>query len=436
MKQLLLGQTLSFSGNPWHMPIKEAVQHIRHGAVLIEAGKVIAVGEADSLKAAHPQAKITCHGDSLLMAGFIDSHAHFSQTAIIASWGKRLIDWLNTYTFPEEARFGDPAHAAAVAETYLDLNLSNGITTACAYCTTHPASVDAYFKASQKRGLRMLGGKVMMDRNAPENLRDTAQSGYDESKALLQKWHGTDRLSYAITPRFAPTSSPSQLEATGALWAEHPDCVLQTHLSEQHEELAWVKELFPEHDDYLAVYQHFGLLGPGAVMGHAIYLSSREWDALRDAGASIAHCPTSNAFIGSGLFHATRAQALGIRTGLATDVGGGSSFSMLRTMASAYEIGQLRNDAIHPAQLLYMATLGSAEALHLADRIGNLQAGHEADIVVLNLASTPVITQRAKRAKNLWEQLFPTIMLGDDRAIEVVYIAGNRHNTCATQHHI
>jgi len=426
MPQLLLGQTLSFTGNPWHMPVDEAVQHIRHGAVLVDGGKIIAVGAADTLKAAHPTAAITDHGRSLIMAGFVDSHAHFSQTAIIASWGKRLIDWLNTYTFPEESRFRDPSYAANVAETYLDLNLSNGITTACAYCTIHPESVDAYFEASQKRGLRMLGGKVMMDRNAPDNLRDTAQTGYDDSKALLQKWHGQGRLSYTITPRFAPTSTPAQLEATGALWAEHPDCLMQTHLSEQHEELAWVKELFPEHQDYLAVYEHFGLLGPGAVMGHSIYLSDREWDAIRDAGASIAHCPTSNAFIGSGLFHATRAHAAGIRTGLATDVGGGSSFSMLRTMAAAYEIGQLRGDALHPAHLLYMATVGSADALHIGEHVGNLEAGKEADIIVIDLASTPVIAQRTARADTLWESIFPTIMLGDDRAIIATYIAGNR----------
>lgn len=427
MKHLLLGQTLSFTGNPWLLPPEEAVQHIAHGAVLLEDGKILAVGEADTLRAAHPEVKTTDHGRSLLMAGFVDSHAHFSQTAIIASWGKRLIDWLNTYTFPEESRFLDPTYAATVADTYMDLNLSNGITTACAYCTIHPQSVDAYFEAAQTRGLRMLGGKVMMDRNAPDTLRDTAQSGYDDSKALLQKWQKVDRLSYVITPRFAPTSTAAQLEATGALWEEHPETLMQTHLSEQHEELAWVKDLFPEHQDYLAVYEHFGLLGPGAVMGHSIYLSDREWDAIRDAGASIAHCPTSNAFIGSGLFHATRSHSLGIRTGLATDVGGGSSFSMLRTMASAYEIGQLRGDALHPAHLLYMATVGSAEALHIGDKVGNLEAGKEADIIVMDLASSKVIEQRVRRADTLWETLFPTIMLGDDRAIKAVYIAGKLH---------
>ncbi|MBL4805827.1 MAG: guanine deaminase [Rhodobacteraceae bacterium] len=425
MTTLLLGQTLSFSANPWQVPVDDAVQHVRRGAVLIDGGLIRAVGPADDLKTKYPEAKITDYGDHLIIAGFIDSHAHFSQTAIIASWGKRLIDWLNTYTFPEETRFHDAKYAAQVAETYLDLNLSNGITTACAYCTIHPESVDAYFTAAQKRGLRMMGGKVMMDRNAPDGLRDTAQSGYDDSKALLRKWHGKDRLSYVITPRFAPTSTETQLEATGALWAQFPDCLMQTHLSEQSEEIAWVRDLFPDQQDYLAVYEHFGLTGPGAVLGHSIYLSDREWSAIRDGGSSLAHCPTSNAFIGSGLFNATKAHEMKIPTGLATDVGGGSSFSMLRTMASAYEIGQLRGDALHPAQLLWMATQGSADALHVGNKIGNLVAGREADIVVIDMASTPVIEQRVKRAEDFWEQIFPTIMLGDDRAISAVWVNGS-----------
>ncbi len=425
MKTLLLGQTLSFAKNPWHSPIDEAAIHHHHGAVLIEAGIIRAVGTADDLRAANPDADVIDHGDNLMMAGFIDAHAHYSQTAMIASWGKRLIDWLNAYTFPEEIRFQDREYADKVAETYLDLNLSNGITTACAYCTIHPASVDAYFEAAQKRGMRMLGGKVMMDRNAPDGLRDTAQSGYDDSKALLRKWHNVDRLSYVITPRFAPTSTEIQLEAAGALWAEFPDCLMQTHLSEQLEEIAWVRELFPDQQDYLAVYEHFGLTGPGAVLGHSIYLSDREWDAVRDSGSSFAHCPTSNAFIGSGLFNARRSHEMQIPTGLATDIGGGSSFSMLRTMASAYEIGQLRGDALHPAQLLWMATQGSADALRLGSKIGNLVAGREADIVVINLASTPVIKQRVARSETLWETVFPTIMLGDDRAIDTVYINGH-----------
>ena len=428
---LLLGQTLSFAGNPFEGAVEDAVSHIRRGAVRIEGGKVAEIGAADDLLAAHPGLPRIDHGDHLIMAGFVDAHAHYSQTGIIASWGKRLIDWLNSYTFPEEARFNDPEHATRIADLYLDLNLSNGITTACCYCTIHPESVNALMKASQARGLAMAAGKVMMDRNAPDNLRDTAERGYDESKKLLQKWHGVGRLRYAVTPRFAPTSTPDQLAAAGALWAENPDCLMQTHLSEQHEEIAWVRELFPEARDYFDVYQRFGLAGPGAIMGHAIHLTERERAAIKDTGSAVAHCPTSNTFIGSGLFDMARAQADGIATGLATDVGGGSSFSMLRTMAAAYEIGQLSGTALHPAQLLWLATVGSAEVLRMPD-IGNLEVGRDADLVVLDLGSTPVIAQRAARAANFWEQVFPSIMLGDDRAISGVYIAGRRSTRRAT----
>ena len=420
---LHLGQTLEFDGDPLAGG-PGAARHRSAGGVLVAQGRIAAVGEAADLRAAHPQATVADHGAGLILPGFVDAHAHYSQTRIIASWGKRLIDWLEGYTFPEEARLADPAYAAAVAESYLDLNLANGTTTACAFCTSAPGSVDALMAAAEARGLRLAAGKVMMDRNAPAALLDTAQRGHDESAALIARWHRRGRLCYAISPRFAPTSSPEQLEAAGALWAAHPDCLMQTHLSEQPEEIAWVSELYPQARDYLDVYQARGLVGPGAVMGHAIHLSEREWAALGESGAAIAHCPTSNTFIGSGLFDLGRAAGLGIPVGLATDVGGGSSFSMLRTMAAAYEIGQLRGRAPHPAELIWLATAGSARALRMDDRIGRLAPGMEADLVVLDLASTPVIAQRAARAADIWEALFPTIMLGDDRAVARVFIAG------------
>ncbi len=419
---LLLGQTLRFRAKPIHVGPQDAVLHDSHGAVLVRDGRIAAVGPAATLRAAHPGEPVHDLGRALLMAGFVDAHAHYPQTGIIASWGKRLIDWLETYTFPEEMRFADPAHAARIAALYLDLNLSHGITTSCAYCTIHPGSVDALMGAAQARGLRLAAGKVMMDRNAPEGLRDTAQSGHDDSAALIARWHGVDRLTYAVTPRFAPTSSPAQLEAAGALWAANPTCLMQTHLGEQVEEIAWVGRLFPDAPDYLGVYERFGLTGPGAVMGHAIHLSAREIAALRDSGTAIAHCPTSNAFIGSGLFDAGLAETIPV--GLATDVGGGSSFSMLRTMAAAYEIGQLRGRALHPAQLLWLATQGAADALRMGDAVGNLAPGREADLIALDLASTPAIAERAARADTLWEAVFPTIMMGDDRAIAGVWIAG------------
>ncbi len=421
VERLILGQILAFSGDPRALGV-ESVRHETRGGVLLRDGVIAELGDGAALRAAHPLAEVVDHGDALILPGFIDAHVHYPQTAIIASWGKRLIDWLNTYTFPEEARFGDADYAADVAGRYLDLILSNGTTTVASYCTIHPASVEAFFGAARARGMRALAGKTCMDRNAPDALRDTAQSAYDDSRALLQRWHGVDRLSYVITPRFSPTSTQAQLEALGALWAEHPDCLMQTHLSEQVDEIAWVRELYPAARDYLDTYEAHGLLGARGLYGHAIHLEPREIDRLAEVGAAVVHCPTSNTFIGSGLFDMGLADRT--RVGLATDTGGGSSFSMLRTMAAAYEVAQLRGTALHPAELLWRATGGSAEALHLGRCIGRLAEGFDADLCVLDLASTPAIAQRATRAEDIWEALFPTIMMADDRAIAQVYVAG------------
>lgn len=421
---ILLGQTLAFVADPFRVPPGEAVRHERRGALLLRDGLIAGSGPAEAIRAAHPAEPVTDLGAHLLVPGFVDAHAHYPQTRIIASWGRRLVDWLEAYTFPEELRFADAAHSRAVAEAYLDLCIANGITTACVFCTVHPASAEAFFAAAEARGMRMAAGKVMMDRNAPAGLRDTAQSGHDESAALIARWHGRGRLAYAISPRFAPTSSPAQLEAAGALRRAHPSCLLQTHLAEQPEEIAWVRSLFPEAADYLAVYERFGLAGPGAVMGHAIHLAPRERAAIAATGTALAHCPTSNAFIGSGLFDAGLATEATV--GLATDVGAGSSFSMLRTMAAAYETGQLRGRALHPFQLLWLATAGSAAALRLGDRIGNLVPGREADIVALDPAATPVLAQRSARAERLEDLLFALVMLGDDRAVAGVWSGGRR----------
>lgn len=422
---LLLGQTLRFEGDPFTEG-DMAARHDPNGAVALRAGHIIDHGPADALRAAHPGAQITDYGTRLISAGFIDAHAHYPQTAIIASWGKRLIDWLNSYTFPEEMRFSDAAYATEISERYLDLILAHGTTTVCSYATIHPESVEALFTTAQARGMRLFAGKTCMDRNAPDGLCDTAQSAHDDSLALLRHWHGLDRLGYVITPRFSPTSSPEQLEALGALWAAHPQCLMQTHLSEQTDEVEWVHELFPEARDYLDTYERYGLLGERAVFGHAIHLSGRERLRLRESGAGLIHCPTSNSFIGSGLFDMQGLIGEGQRIGLATDTGGGSSFSMLRTMAAAYEIAQLRGHALHPAQLWWLATVGSARTLRTEHQIGNIGKGMEADLVVIDLASTPAIAQRAARADTLWEALFPTIMMGDDRAVADIWIGGKR----------
>ncbi len=423
-QRLILGQVLCLDADPAATG-PAAARHERRGAVLLRDGLIAAVGPAGTLRAEHPDLPADDHGDGLILPGFIDAHAHYPQTAIIASWGKRLIDWLETYTFPEEMRFGDRDYAAEVAGRHLDLLLAHGTTTVSSYCTIHPESVDAFFAAAQERGMRALAGKTCMDRDtAPPGLRDTAQSAYDDSKALLQRWHGHARLSYVITPRFSPTSTEAQLDALGALWAEHPDCLMQTHLSEQREEIAWTKSLYPEARDYLDTYEAHGLLGANGLYGHAIHLEPREIDRLAEVGAALVHCPTSNTFIGSGLFDmGLRAR---MRVGLATDTGGGSSFSMLRTMAAAYEIAQLRGTALHPSELVWLATGASAEALRLGDRIGRVAPGYEADLVVLDLASTPAIAQAAADADDIWEALFPTIMMGDDRAVAATYVAGRR----------
>lgn len=420
---LLTGRVLSFTGDPFAQGPEAMVEQ---EALVIGAGKIVAVGAAGALKAAYPQARHHDYGAQLISAGFVDAHVHYPQTAIIASWGKRLIDWLNSYTFPEEMRFADTAYAQQIAARYFDLALAQGTTSMCSYGTIHPASVEAFMAEAGARGLRAWAGRTCMDRNAPEGLRDTAQTAHDESAALIARWHGQGRLGYAITPRFTPTSSPAQLEALGALWAAHPTCLMQTHLSEQTDEIAWVQTLHPEARDYLDTYERHGLLGPRAVLGHAIHLEPRERDRLRESGAGLVHCPTSNSFIGSGLMDVAGLKAAGQRLGLATDTGGGSSFSMLRTMASAYELAQLRGHALHPAELWWLATAGSANVLHAGDKIGQIAVGYEADLVVIDLASTPAIAQRSSRAESFAETIFPTIIMGDDRAITGLWVAGEK----------
>ena len=424
LSSLVLGQTLQFVADPFGAPPDDAAVHMRRGGVLIRDGVIADVGDGEELKAANPDAEIRDFGAALVLPGFVDCHVHYPQAGIVASWGRRLIDWLNTYTFPEEMRFADSGHARDVAEFFLDLCLANGTTTVSTFCTIHSGGVDAVFEAAAARGMRISAGKVMMDRNAPEGLRDTASGGYDESKELIRRWHGRGRAVYAVTPRFAPTSSPAQLAAAGALWDEHPGTLAQTHLAEQPEEIDWVRSLFPDCRDYLDVYERHGLTGPGAIMGHAIHLEARERDALVETGTGVAHCPTSNLFIGSGLCDVAGLRKSGVDVGLGTDVGGGSSFSMLATMRAAYEVAQLRGDALHPAQLLWLATEGSARVMRLAGRVGRLGPGAEADICVLDPGATPVLARRAGRAEDIWEVLFALIMLGDDRAVRQVFVAG------------
>jgi guanine deaminase len=432
-RTLLLGQTLSFCGNPFEQDPATTIRHESHGAVLIENGHVAWLGPASEVGDRKIDVPVIDHGEALIMAGFVDCHTHFPQTDIIASYGEELLTWLETYTFPQEMRFDNPAFARDSADFFLDQCLCNGTTTASVFGTVHPQSVDALFIAASKRNLRMAAGKTCMDRNAPQGLIDTAQTAYDQSKSLIETWHQNGRNIYAITPRFAPTSTPEQLEALGALWGEYPTALMQTHLSENLAEIAWVRELFPGHRDYFDVYESFGLTGAGSVFGHAIHLEPREATALAGSGSAIAHCPTSNAFIGSGHFNIDTARTAGIHTGLATDIGAGSSFSMFATMKAAYEAAHHHQVSLHPAQAFWLATLGGAKALRLNDVIGNLAVGYEADLIVVDLASTRLIGRRCANAEDFIDILFAQMILADDRAIKQTWSAGecvyDRHLT-------
>jgi guanine deaminase len=402
--------------------------HWPDAVVAMADGRISHAGPADQvLQHLPPRTDIRNYGgDALISAGFVDTHVHFPQTPLIGAPGLQLLDWLERYTFPTELKFADAAFARSVAKLFLRENLRNGITTACVYCTVHPHSVDVLFEEAEALGLRLAAGKVLMDRNAPKALRDTAQSGYDQSAALIGKWHGRGRLLYAITPRFAGTSTPEQLAAAGALWRAHPDCLMQTHISENRQEVAWMKELFVERRHYLDIYDHHGLCGPGAVFGHGIWLEEPELERLHECGGAIAHCPTSNFFLGSGAFDVFRATdpRRPVRVGLGTDIGAGTTFSILATLGEAYKAAQLNRHSLSAGHAYYLATRGGARAMHLEDRIGSLAPGLEADLVVLDMRSTPLIAFRMDQARDFAEQLFIQMTLGDDRAVQATYVAG------------
>jgi guanine deaminase len=421
---LLRGRVLTFRREPSGPDDHAAYSFIEDGALLISDGMIKAVGEWRDVSTLADGAPVTDHRPLLLMAGFIDAHIHFPQVQVVASWGNQLLDWLNGYTFPAEAQYADAQHARSMARRFCDQLVDHGTTTAVAFCSSHRCSAEAFFEEAASRNMRMIGGKTMMDRNAPEAVLDTAQSAYDDSKDLIARWHGVGRAHYAITPRFAITSSPEQLEMAGALAAEHPDCHIQTHLSENHAEIAYTAELFPEARDYLDVYQRFDLVGPRTLLGHAIHLKDREIGALVESGAHPVFCPTSNLFLGSGLFDDAGLRARGIRSGIATDIGGGTSYSMLQTLNEGYKILQLQDQKLTALRAFHWITRGNAEVLGLADRIGTLEAGTEADIVVLDARATPAMALRMERAVSLEEELFVLQIMGDDRAIRATYISG------------
>lgn len=435
ISRALRGRILTFIADPAERGIEDACRYWRDGLIVVEAGRVRALGDASALLPGLPAGvAIDEYPDALILPGFIDPHIHYGQTGVIASYGAQLLEWLETYTFPAEAKLADPAHAALVADFFLDELLRNGTTTAAVYATVHPQSVDAFFAASEARGTSMIAGKVLMDRNAPEYLTDTAKTGHDESLALIARWHGRGRQRYAVTPRFAITSTEAQLESAGALAKSRPDLYIQTHMSENRDEIAWVRALFPGARDYADVYDRFGLLGPRTLLGHCIHVSSDERRRLAETGSVAVFCPTSNLFIGSGLFDlATMRATPAVRVALATDVGGGTSYSMLRTAGEAYKVLQLQGQNLTAFAAFHQMTRGNAVALSMESEIGALTAGSWADAVVLDARATPAMAHRmdairpdASPLDRLAAELFILMTLGDDRSVQATYVAGSR----------
>ncbi|SAK48128.1 guanine deaminase [Caballeronia calidae] len=418
-------QLLTFREDPAHAA--DGAVYEADGLLIVEDGKVVAAGAYASIRD-RLAADATVHSmrDKLIVPGFIDSHIHYPQTDMIASPAPGLLPWLNTYTFPTERGFENPAVARETASFFIDELLACGTTTALVYCTVHKQSADAFFTESEARNTRMIAGKVLMDRNCPEFLRDTAQSGYDDSAELIARWHGRGRQQYALTPRFAPTSTEAQLEACGALAQKHGDVFIQSHVAENTDEIKWVESLFPGHRSYLDIYDHYGLLRRRAVYGHCIYLDDRDRERMAETGAVASHCPTSNLFLGSGLFDFEKAGAANMPVALATDVGGGTSFSMLQTMNEAHKVARLTGHHLTATRMFWLATTGAAQVLELDDKIGTLAPGSEADFVVLDPASTPLLARRTSRTESLEELLFAFALLGDDRAVFETYAAGKR----------
>ena len=421
------GEILHFLADPDRVQEPLCYEYFSDGLLVIKDGVVQSLSDASqAITKLDPKIEVIEHKNSLIMPGFVDTHIHFPQTEIIAAYGEQLLQWLDKYTFPTERKFEDKTYARNIADKFLNELLRAGTTTALVFGTVHKQSVEAFFEACEERNLRMIAGKVMMDRNAPDYLTDCPESSYQDSKSLIEKWHNRGRLRYAVTPRFSPTSSDEQLQKAGQLMREYPDIYMHTHLSENLDEVDWVKELFPDCDNYLATYDRAGLLGRRSIFAHCIHLSDDEWQRMSESQSGIAFCPTSNLFLGSGLFNLNRAIKESINVGLGTDVGGGTSFSMLQTLNEAYKVIKMRGETLGILKMFYLATLGGAETLDLSKKIGNFETGKEADFIVLDKSCTPLIKMRLEKCANLLEQLFVLGMLGDDRAIKQTWSAGKK----------
>ena len=405
---------------------KDSYRHIEDGLLVVEGGRIVDAGEYSALRSTLGEdVEIEDYSEHIIMPGFIDMHLHYPQTEMIGAFGEQLLEWLDTYTFPTEKKFRDKGYATKIADVFLRELFRNGTTSAMVFPTVHPESVDALFEQASRYNMRLVTGKVLMDTNAPDDLLDTAQTGYAETRGLIRKWHGKGRALYALTPRFAPTSTPAQLEACRRLKEEFPDVYVQTHLSENKSEIEWVAELFPQCTNYLDVYDRYGLVGDRSVFAHGIYLSDDEYRVLASSGSTIATCPTSNLFLGSGFFDMAKALGFGVDFAIGTDVGAGDSFSMLRTFNEAYKVAQICGYKLAEFNAFYLATLGAARSLKLDDRLGNFQPGKEADFIVMNLSATPLQELRMSRARDFRDKLFALMIMGDDRNIRATYVDGN-----------
>ncbi|RDJ26911.1 guanine deaminase [Bosea caraganae] len=423
----LRGRAISFRGNPFEQPAETCLVHHDDALVIIEGGVIEACGPYAELRHTLPDGVVPIeYPDAIICAGFIDAHVHYPQLQMIGAYGSQLLEWLETYTFVAEQQFADAAHAGRVAGLFMRELLRAGTTTAMVYCTVHPQSVDAFFAEAERFNARMIAGKVLMDRNAPDALLDSAQRGYDESKALIARWHGRGRQHYCVTPRFAPTSTEAQLDAAGALLKEHDGLFLQTHLCENPSEIAWVRELFPARASYLDVYAHAGLVGRRSMFGHAVHMHEQDFCTCHQAGAALAHCPTSNLFLGSGLFRLFDAvdPKRPVKVALGTDVGAGTSLSQLQSLNEAYKVAALTDRKLNATQAFYLATLGGAEALYLDDRLGKLEPGYDADLCILDTRATPLLGFRSAYCDSIEDLLFVLMTLGDDRAVRATYVAG------------
>jgi guanine deaminase len=400
------GAALSYRKDPFRFPLDECVVYEPDALIVMQDGKIQSFGDAQAGLSGLPEGvSVQAYENCLILPGFIDCHVHYPQTEIIGVYGKHLLDWLHKYTFIAEQNFKNKEHARTTAKVFLRESLRCGTTTSAVFCTVDPASVDAFFEESTALNMRNIAGKVLMDRNAPPELLETPQQGYEQTQELIARWHDNGRSLYSVTPRFAPTSSPEQMELTGRVWQENPGSYLQSHVSENASEVDWVSELFPDQSSYVDVYRHYGMLGERSILGHGVHLSEHELQLLHDTGTAIAHCPTSNLFLGSGLFdiQKTMAAERPVRVGLATDLGAGTNFSQLVTMNEAYKVAQLNGYALSAHHAYYLATRGAAHALYLDQKIGSLEAGMEADLTVLDLKATPVLGYRMKHTNNLEE---------------------------------